>query len=197
MIVATDDERIATAVRAFGGEVALTRADHPSGTDRVAEVAAALDAAVVVNLQGDEPEIPPAYLEQVAGLLEEGDAEMATLVAPLPAGAESDHAAVKAVVADVGAARALYFSRAAVPHQRDPAGPPPARWLHLGLYAFRRDALLRWPQMRQTPLERAESLEQLRALEHGWTIRVARVEHAVPGIDTPDDYAAFVVRASS
>lgn len=191
VIVATDDEAIAAAAEAAGARGVLTRADHPSGTDRVAEAAASLDAEIIVNLQGDEPEIEPSYLARAAGLLADGAAEMATLVTPLDPALLDDPAAVKAVVAGD---RALYFSRAAVPHQRDADGPPPPRFLHLGVYAYRRDALLAWPSMPPSPLERCEKLEQLRALEAGWTIRVAQVPSATPGIDTPADYAAFVAR---
>lgn len=180
-------------MRAFGGDVAMTRADHPSGTDRIAEVARALDGIrVIVNLQGDEPEIEPGYLTQVAELLSGGD-PMATLCCPFaePADAASPDR-VKVVLGAEG--RALYFSRAQVPHQRDPGDAAPQRYLHLGLYAYTRDALLSWPDLQPTPLEQAEKLEQLRALEHGWTIRVGVVDRAAPGIDTPADYAAFVER---
>jgi len=191
VVVATDDERIATAVRAFGGDVELTRADHATGTERLAELALRRDADIYVNVQGDEPEIEPGYIEQVASLLDDGAAPMATLVCPLPEAHEQDPSVVKCVVSGN---RALYFSRALVPHQRDLGGPKPARFQHLGIYAYTKAALGAWPSLPPSPLAQAESLEQLRALEAGWTIRVGVVPTAFPGIDTPADYAAFVAR---
>lgn len=197
VIVAADDPRIADAVRSFGGKVTMTRTDHPSGTDRVAEVAASLDAPVIVNLQGDEPEIEPAYIDQLVDLMA-ADAEIpiGTLACPFPAGADpSDPNAVK-VVRDARG-RALYFSRALVPYPRDTGGRPtePRRWLlHLGIYAYRREFLLKLAKMPPTPLEQEEKLEQLRVLENGYPLAVGIVNQATIGIDTPEDYAAFVER---
>ena len=198
VIVATDDERIAVAVRAFGGEVALTRSDHPTGTDRVAEVVATLpDAAIVVNIQGDEPEISADSINHVAHLLiEDQDAPMATLATPIrDREVWLDPSCVKVVAAG---GRALYFSRASIPHHRDTepdfAADPPAALLHLGIYAYRRDFLLNYGQLPPSPLEAAEKLEQLRVLEAGLAIAVGVVAERSVGIDTPEDYRRFVAR---
>ncbi len=206
VIVATDDERIFDAVRGFGGRVVMTRGDHPSGTDRIAEVAAHIPADVIVNLQGDEPRIEPTALDLLAGLLSASTPElssearrnlcdMATLAVPI-ADRETylSPNVVKVVCDDHG--RALYFSRSPVPMVRD--GEPdfparPARFLqHLGVYAYRRDFLLRIAATLPHPLEQIEKLEQLRVLGTGGTIRVGQVEKAHRGIDTPSDYAEFV-----
>lgn len=195
VIVATDDTRIADAVRNFGGEAAMTRADHPSGTDRVAEVAAALpNAQIIVNLQGDEPEITGHALDLVVSLLEsDRDASMATLATPIhDENVYRDPSCVKVVVGRNG--RALYFSRAAIPHHRDGLPVPPIAYLHLGLYAYRRDFLLKLGTLPQTPLEKAEKLEQLRVLELGHPIAVGIVDEPSIGIDTPEDYQRFVAR---
>jgi 3-deoxy-manno-octulosonate cytidylyltransferase (CMP-KDO synthetase) len=196
VIVATDDARIAEAVRGFGGEVAMTRSDHPSGTDRVAEVAAGLPgAAVVVNLQGDEPEVSGEAIDRVVSLLEDDpEAPMATLATPIRnESIYRDPSCVKVVCARSG--RALYFSRSPIPHHRDdPAGRPILAYLHLGLYAYRRDFLLRLTALPPSPLEAAEKLEQLRVLEAGYPIAVGVVEEASVGIDTPEDYRRFVAR---
>lgn len=196
VIVATDDARIVRAVEEFGGRVVMTRADHPSGTDRIAEVAAGLDCEVVVNLQGDEPLIEPATLDLVAELLQRDPAaEMATLAVPITSQEQwRDPACVK-VVCD-GRGRALYFSRSPIPCVRD--GDPdfarrPALFLqHLGLYAYRRDFLLRLAKLPPEPLEECEKLEQLRVLAVGRSIQVGVVEHAGRGVDTPEDYERFV-----
>ena len=196
IIVATDDDRIAEAVRSFGGEAVMTRADHPSGTDRVAEVAAALpDARIVVNLQGDEPEVSDATLDRVVALLEaDPEAPMATLATPIRTEADfRNPACVKVVLSATG--RALYFSRSPIPHHRD--GNPPdgdLGLLHLGLYAYRRDFLLGLAALPPSPLEGAEKLEQLRVLEAGFPIAVGVVEEPGVGIDTPEDYRRFVDR---
>jgi 3-deoxy-manno-octulosonate cytidylyltransferase (CMP-KDO synthetase) len=198
-IVATDDLRILNAVRAFGGEAAMTRDDHPSGTDRVAEVAAALPTArIIVNLQGDEPEITAEALDRVVALLDENpDSPMATLATPIhDEPIYLDPSCVKVVIAPSG--RALYFSRSPIPRHRDgaPSGSP-LGLLHLGLYAYRRDFLLRLSTLPQSPLERAEKLEQLRVLEAGYPISVGIVDEPSVGIDTPEDYRRFVARTRS
>lgn len=198
VIVATDDERIADAVRAAGGEAALTRSDHPSGTDRVAEVADRLPGArIVVNLQGDEPEIEPEALDRVVALLDaDPTAPMATLCTPIvDRETYLDPSCVKVVTSTTG--RALYFSRRSIPCHRDgePDGTAgPIALLHLGLYAYRRDFLLRLATMPPSPLERAEKLEQLRVLEAGFPIALGVVPTAAVGIDTPEDYRRFVDR---
>ncbi|HWE40406.1 MAG TPA: 3-deoxy-manno-octulosonate cytidylyltransferase [Isosphaeraceae bacterium] len=196
ILVATDDDRVACAVREFGGEAVLTRADHPSGTDRVAEVAATLPTArIVVNLQGDEPEVSGAALDLVVQLLDDDpDAPMATLATPIRSERDyRDPSCVKVVRSRSG--RALYFSRSPIPHHRDglPADAPPAL-LHLGLYAYRRDFLLSLAKLPPSPLELAEKLEQLRVLEAGFPIAVGLVDEPSVGIDTPDDYRRFVAR---
>jgi 3-deoxy-manno-octulosonate cytidylyltransferase (CMP-KDO synthetase) len=198
VIVATDDSRIAAAVRDFGGEVALTRADHPSGTDRVAEVAARLpEAALVVNLQGDEPEISAEALDLVVDLLErDPEAPMATVATPIRSQAvHHDPSCVKVVASRRG--RALYFSRSPIPCYRDGDVPEPGgtiALLHLGLYAYRREFLLELASMAPSPLERAEKLEQLRVLEAGHPIALGIIDEPSIGIDTPEDYRRFVER---
>jgi 3-deoxy-manno-octulosonate cytidylyltransferase (CMP-KDO synthetase) len=195
VLVATDDPRIAAAVESFGGRAVMTRKDHPSGTDRVAEVAATLDVDAIVNLQADEPLIDPRSLELLARLLREDPrAEMATLAMPIASEETYLNAnCVKVVCDDSG--RALYFSRSPIPHVRDgrPDFTRPSPFLHhLGLYAYRRDALLALASLPPHALEQLEKLEQLRALGHGWTIRVGVVAHAGRGVDTPVDYERFV-----
>ena len=191
IIIATDDERIAEAARGFGAEVAMTRADHISGTDRVAEVAAGLDAELILNVQGDEPEIDPGDLDRLVQRLASTDDDMATLARPFGAHEAdllADPNAVKVVFADDG--RALYFSRSPIPHGTEPEGT----WLHLGVYAYRREALFALARAEPHPLELRERLEQLRALARGLTIGVVPTEHHGLGIDTPEDYARFIQR---
>ena len=197
LIVATDSEEIAAEVRRFGGVVERT-GEHPSGTDRLAEVARRRDRFdVLVNVQGDEPEIDPAAIDLLAAAVTETEAEMATLCAPMtdPA-AFRDPANVK-VVCDADG-RALYFSRAPIPHPREPAehpgGVPENARLHIGAYAYRREFLIRLAGLPPSRLERVEKLEQLRALEAGCTLRVCEVAAHACGVDTRDDYNAFVAR---
>ncbi len=187
VLVATDDERIAEAVAAFGGTAVMTRADHPSGTDRLAEVAARLDAELIVNLQGDEPLLDPASVDAaIAPLLADPTVTMGTLRTPLAPEEANNPNVVKVVVNLAG--DALYFSRSAVPYVRQ--GPPaPVAWRHLGLYVYRRETLLRLAKLPPTPLEQAEGLEQLRALEHGIRLHTVAVAAAAPSVDTPDDLA--------
>lgn len=197
VIVATDDDRIASAVRSFDGRVVMTRADHPTGTDRVAEVAASRDVEIVVNVQGDEPEIEPNNIDKlVRTMASQPDAPIGTLACPFPDDADpTDPNAVKVVLNARG--RALYFSRALIPYPRDDRGVPQKRgdWLlHLGIYAYRRDFLMKLADLPPTPLEQREKLEQLRAMEHGYPFAVGIVDRAPVGIDTPDDYEAFVRR---
>jgi 3-deoxy-manno-octulosonate cytidylyltransferase (CMP-KDO synthetase) len=197
VIVATDDTRIASAVDSFGGEARMTRPDHPSGTDRIAEVAAAIEADIIVNVQGDEPDIRPDLLEKLVDLLaRNNEAEMATLASRCRDINEVLTPNVVKVVFDRGG-RALYFSRSVIPFDRAAflAGetfPYQNYFKHIGVYAYRRDFLLKFPKMAQTPLEQLESLEQLRAIENGHTILVAEVDYDGRGIDTPSDYQAFV-----
>jgi 3-deoxy-manno-octulosonate cytidylyltransferase (CMP-KDO synthetase) len=195
VVVATDDERIAEACRRFGAEVALTRADHPSGTDRIAEVAAQLDCDAVVNVQGDEPLIEGFAIDAaIAALAEDGEAAIATLVHAAEPGAIADPNRVKVVLDRRG--RALYFSRSAIPFARDAAQP--RYWQHVGLYAYRRDFLLRFPSLAPTPAELAEGLEQLRALEHGFAIRCAVIEGwTSAAVDVPEDVARVEARLAA
>jgi len=192
VIVATDDGRIVQAVEGFGGEAIMTSPDHTCGTERLAEAAATLalrDEEIVVNVQGDEPDIPPACVELLVELLGSCDAPMATLAAPLPADQVQDPNKVKVVLGTDGTA--LYFSRAAIPYDRD--GSRRLDYLlHLGVYAYRAGFLKLLASLRPSPAEQAERLEQLRALENGYKIAVALVEYRGTGIDTPEDYAAFV-----
>jgi 3-deoxy-manno-octulosonate cytidylyltransferase (CMP-KDO synthetase) len=196
VVVATDDPRIEAAVSGFGGEVVMTRRDHPSGTDRVAEVARRLDADVIVNLQGDEPLIDPATLDQLADLVHEDRlADVGTLATPFTSVDQwRDPNCVKVVCDARG--RALYFSRSPIPYVRDgqpDLGAKPACFLlHLGLYAYRRDFLLHLAASPPAPLEQLEQLEQLRILAMGRPMRVALTRHAAPGVDTFADYEQFV-----
>jgi 3-deoxy-manno-octulosonate cytidylyltransferase (CMP-KDO synthetase) len=196
VIVATDDQRILEAVQSFGGEAVMTRDDHESGTDRIAEVAEKLSVDAVLNLQGDEPQFEPAGLSQLAELLRSDEhCSVATLATPIRSREiYLSPNAVKVVLDDHG--RALYFSRSPIPYVRD--GDPdfdetPARFLlHLGVYAYRRDVLLKLAATPPHPLEKLEKLEQLRVLAQGGRILVGVIPHAHRGVDTPEDYAAFV-----
>ena len=187
-IVATDDERIASAVARFGGVARLTSATHRSGTDRIAEVAGDLACDIVVNLQGDEPLIEPAMIERVIEPFADPAVVMSTLrhVMTDPEEIASPH--VVKVVVDCDD-NALYFSRLPLPHVRDPHASPGAvrSYKHIGIYGYRRDFLLALAKLPPTPLELAESLEQLRALEHGFRIRTPETTFDSIGVDTPED----------
>ena len=187
VVVLTDDDRVVAAVRSFGGEVLLTSPAHPSGTDRCAEAAGVLDAEVLVNLQADEPLIDPRDLGRLAEAAAAADTDLATLGHPFAGPrALADPNAVKAIVAPDGFA--LDFRREAP----DPA-PAGAEVLHhLGIYAWRRERLLAFAALAPSPRERAERLEQLRAVEAGWRIRVLVSARPAFGIDTPEDYEAFL-----
>jgi 3-deoxy-manno-octulosonate cytidylyltransferase (CMP-KDO synthetase) len=188
VIVATDDGRIAAACRSFGARTILTRGDHPTGTDRIAEVAADLDDEVVVNIQGDEPTIEGFVIDAaVEALAAAPDVPMATVVHEATTGASADPNRVKVVLDRRG--NALYFSRSPIPAQRDREAALRI-WQHVGLYAYRRSFLLDFVGLAPTPAERAEQLEQLRALEHGFPIRCAVVEgwESLP-VDVPEDVA--------
>lgn len=202
VLVATDDARVRDAVAAFGGRAVMTSPDHASGTDRIAEVARGIDCQIVVNVQGDEPTLDPASIDgAVAPLLDDPTVEMATLCTPIRDEAVArDPNTVKVVCDRRGFA--LYFSRARIPHYRDTGAagaddsgpgtrdPRPVLWhKHLGLYAYRREVLLRLAVLAPTALELAERLEQLRALEHGIRIVVVETEHDAIGVDVPADIA--------
>ena len=198
--VAADHEEIAAAVRAFGGQVLLTSPDCASGTDRVAEIARQMpEVEIFVNVQGDEPELSGGAIDLVIDLLaRDPGAVMATLATPIRSRRQlEDPACVKVVFDRTG--RALYFSRSPIPHARQwddnlLTAEPAAFHQHIGLYAYRRDFLLRVAEIPRTPLERLENLEQLRVLESGYSIAVGVVNEPTIGIDTPEDYRAFVER---
>ncbi|BCR05496.1 3-deoxy-manno-octulosonate cytidylyltransferase [Desulfuromonas versatilis] len=193
VIVATDDERIRQAVQAFGGEVQMTRSDHPTGTDRLAEVAARIETDIVVNVQGDEPLIDPRMIDMaVEPLTTDPSIPMGTLKTPIASVEEFLNPNVVKVVTD-REGFALYFSRAPIPHPRDFADGLQEQFQelqackHIGLYVYRRDFLLAYPGLPVTPLENLEKLEQLRALEHGHKIRVVETSLSSLGVDTPED----------
>lgn len=187
VLVATDDARIRAAVEGFGGEVVLTRREHRTGTDRIAEVAAALDAEVIVNVQGDLPLLDPDMVAAaVAPLRDDAGLPMATISAPLRTRAERDDPNVVKVVTDRDG-HALYFSRSPLPYHRDGGVAADLGRKHIGLYVYRRDFLLRFAALPPTPLEQAEQLEQLRALEWGVRIKVIAVDGASIEVDTPRD----------
>ncbi|HLM98378.1 MAG TPA: 3-deoxy-manno-octulosonate cytidylyltransferase [Bryobacteraceae bacterium] len=202
VIIATDDQRIYEEARDFGAPVRMTSPDHLSGTDRVAEVASADTAELVVNVQGDEPLIDPGAIDAaILPLLDEPSIPMGTLKKRIEDPCEVDDPNVVKVVTD-RFENAIYFSRATIPYPRDKAegkakdkrqkakgksGDEPVHYKHIGLYVYRRDFLLRYPELPVGPLERAERLEQLRALENGHKIRVVETEYESVGVDTPED----------
>jgi len=201
VVIATDSQEIADVVHSFGGHAELT-GQHPSGTDRIAEVTRRCfpDADAIVNLQGDEPELDPAVVAALVREIRSSSCQMATVAAPMTSAAMVRDPGCVKVVTDING-RALYFSRSPIPFSRDIPiedhfrDGEMAPWLlHVGLYAYRRDFLLRLTSMPPSPLEQLEKLEQLRALQSGASIAVAVVNHAASGIDTLEDYAAFVAR---
>jgi 3-deoxy-manno-octulosonate cytidylyltransferase (CMP-KDO synthetase) len=186
VIIATDDDRVYAVARDFGARVRMTRSDHLSGTDRVAEVASAEDVEIVVNIQGDEPLISPDAIDAaILPLVHEPDLVMGTLKKRIEDPREiTDPNVVKVVTNRSG--DAVYFSRCAIPFAREPDGGTPY-FKHIGLYVYRRDFLLAYPELPVGPLEAAERLEQLRALENGFSIRVVETEYESLGVDTPQD----------
>ncbi len=194
VLIAADDERFVAAAETFGAVCVLTGADHQSGTDRIAEAVAEVEADIVINVQGDEPNIDPAHIDQLATLLlENPDVPMATLATPLHRAEQvADPNIVKAIVDT--RRRAIYFSRCPIPYDRGRAGVGPAEQhlRHIGIYAYRKDFLLTLTTLPQTPLEKLEKLEQLRVIENGFPILVGIVEDTSEGIDTPEQYTAFV-----
>jgi 3-deoxy-manno-octulosonate cytidylyltransferase (CMP-KDO synthetase) len=188
ILIATDDERIRQAVERFGGSVVMTRTDHSSGTDRLAEAANDLDSdTLVINVQGDEPMIEPGVIDQAITAARLKDADIVTLMTPLDPSEADDPNRVKVVADRKG--NALYFSRSKIPSTG-------TTFLHIGLYAYRVRFLKLFTKLGPTPLEQAERLEQLRALEHGFRIRVVEVESASWGIDTPEDLERYVALRS-
>ena len=196
VIIAADDEKIVTAAKSFGADCVLTSVEHKSGTDRIAEAVADFNADIIVNIQADEPEIDPAYIDKVAKLLVDNpDYPMSTLAAPCKTAADVANPNIVKVITDSNG-KAIYFSRSPIPYDRESGGIGDVKQYlrHLGIYAYRRDFLLKITKLPQTPLEKIEKLEQLRAIENGYGILVGKVEHTTDGIDTPEQYAEFVKR---
>jgi 3-deoxy-manno-octulosonate cytidylyltransferase (CMP-KDO synthetase) len=196
IIIAADDERVVTAAESFAAECVLTSVEHQSGTDRIAEAVADTDVDIVVNLQADEPEMDPKNIDYLAELLMKNpDYPMATLAAEFKTARQvADPNIVKVVLDRNGGA--IYFSRCPIPYDRERAGIGEVKQYlrHIGIYAYRKDFLLKITSLPQTPLEKFEKLEQLRAIENGYPILVGKVEHTCDGIDTPEQYAEFVKR---
>jgi 3-deoxy-manno-octulosonate cytidylyltransferase (CMP-KDO synthetase) len=191
VMIATDDERILSAATSFGASTVLTGRQHRSGTERAAEVAAGLEADIIVNLQGDEPLVDPGLIDTlVETLAKEPENKVATAAYRLDEpGAAADPNLVKVILDNKG--NALYFSRSCLPYYQNESAER-IYFGHVGIYAYRRDFLLKLTKLEETPLEVAEKLEQLRVLEHGHRIKVVITEHANIGIDTREDYDRFV-----
>ena len=189
LVVATDDDRIFQAVAAFGGHAVMTSVDHPTGTDRLAEAAADMDAEIVVNIQGDEPLVEPQVIDAaVRPLVADPSIPMGTLMVRITDPADlHDPNVVKVVVDQQGFA--LYFSRALIPYARERDSTKVGYYYHPGLYVYRKEFLLTYASLPPTPLEQTEKLEQLRALEHGYRIKVVETHHRPIGVDTPQDLA--------
>ena len=196
VIIAADDERVAAAAESFGAECVLTSPEHKSGTDRIAEAVVDIDVDIVVNLQADEPEIEPANIDYLAQLLiDNPDYPMATLAADFQNAEQIANDNIVKVITDCNN-KAIYFSRSVIPYDREKAGVGDVRnyLRHIGIYAYRKEFLLKITALPQTPLEKLEKLEQLRAIENGYPILVGKVEHICDGIDTPQQYDEFVKR---
>ncbi len=194
VIVATDDQRIVQALKPFGTIVTMTAPEHQSGTDRIWQVVREWPGELIVNVQGDEPEIEPETIDALVERMESSADDMATAATPFPRGADpADPNLVKVVISQDG--HALYFSRAAIPFRREQESTSNAAYyLHLGVYAYRWEFLQDFVSWPPSPLEQTEKLEQLRALDHGRSIYVLKVARATHGIDTPQQYEAFVKR---
>ncbi|MCI0499717.1 MAG: 3-deoxy-manno-octulosonate cytidylyltransferase [Planctomycetales bacterium] len=195
-LIAADDRRVLDACRSFGAPCVMTSVEHQSGTDRIAEAVANLDVDIIVNLQADEPEIDPAYIDRVAGLLiDNPKASMATLLAPFETADDVANPNIVKCVTD-RAGRAIYFSRSVIPYDRQAGGIGAVEnyLRHLGIYAYRKDFLMTFTSLAPGFLEQREKLEQLRAIENSYTILTARVEKAWDGVDTEEQYHAFVKR---
>jgi 3-deoxy-manno-octulosonate cytidylyltransferase (CMP-KDO synthetase) len=185
VIVATCDQEIIDKVQAFGGEAVMTSAKHRSGTDRLAEVATGIDADIIVNVQGDEPSIDPESIDAAVEPFEEDpELVMTSLMVPITSEAARDPNLVKVVVGTDN--QALYFSRSPIPYERNPIEGR-SIYGHVGLYAYTKSFLLKFASLESTPLERSESLEQLRALEHGYSIKMVEIADRPLGVDTPED----------
>ena len=196
VIIAADDQKVAAAAKTFGAECILTSPEHKSGTDRIAEAVSDMDVEIVVNLQADEPEIDPDNIDYLARLLiENPHCQMATLAADFQNAQQVANPNIVKVIIDRND-KAIYFSRAPIPYDREKSGVGNVQQYlrHLGIYAYRKEFLLKITALPQTPLEKIEKLEQLRAIENGFDILVGKVEHTCDGIDTPQQYAEFVAR---
>jgi len=203
VIIAADDERVAAAANSFGAECVLTSVEHKSGTDRIAEAVADMDVEIVLNLQADEPEIDPENIDYLAELLiktqnsklKTQNYGMATLAADFQNAEQIADPNIVKVITDCNN-KAIYFSRAPIPYNREKSGVGNVQQYlrHIGIYAYRRGFLLKITALPQTPLEKIEKLEQLRAIENGFDILVGKVKHTCDGIDTPQQYAEFVKR---
>ncbi|MHC4271076.1 MAG: 3-deoxy-manno-octulosonate cytidylyltransferase, partial [Planctomycetota bacterium] len=191
-----DDERIVEAVQSFGAECVMTSKDHQSGTDRIAEAVKEIDVDIVINIQADEPQIDPENIDFLGRLLtEHPNALMATLAADFSEAQQISDANIVKVITD-NSGRAIYFSRSPIPYDREIKGIGPIEnyLRHIGTYAYRKDFLMEITKLPQTKLEKIEKLEQLRAIENGFSILVGKVKHTADGIDTPEQYAEFVKR---
>lgn len=197
VFIATDSELVADACKEFGAPCVMTSDKHRSGTDRIAEAVADIDTDIIINVQGDEPEIDPNSIDILANLLMENpEVPMATLVTKISDESQLADSNVVKVVLDNNS-RAIYFSRSPMPFNRDKGkADVELAYRHLGIYAYRKDFILEITSQPQTPLEKAESLEQLRAIENGYPILAGKVSHHCEGIDTAEQYAAFVKRYS-
>ena len=196
VLIAADSEKVMQACQSFNANCVMTSAKHKCGTDRIAEAVAEMDADIIVNVQADEPEIDPSHIDYVAKLLLENDqADMATLVTGFESQEQVANPNVVKCITDCNG-RAIYFSRSPIPYSRQNGGigDVDSYLWHIGIYAYRRAFLGEITKKTQTPLEISESLEQLRAIEYGYTIMTGKVEHKCEGIDTSEQYAAFVKR---
>ncbi len=196
VIIAADDQRIAAAAETFGAECILTSTEHKSGTDRIAEAVKDMDVEIVINLQADEPEIDPQSIDYLAELLVKNpDYQMATLATDFQTAEQIADPNIVKVIIDSNDC-AIYFSRAPIPYDREESGVGKVQQYlrHIGIYAYRRDFLLKITALPQAKLEKIEKLEQLRAIENGFPILVGKVKHVCDGIDTPQQYAEFVKR---
>jgi 3-deoxy-manno-octulosonate cytidylyltransferase (CMP-KDO synthetase) len=197
-LIATDDQRVKDACAEFRGDCVMTSAAHQSGTDRIAEAVADIEADIIVNLQADEPEIDPSYIDRVAGLLVgNSDASMATLLAPFETADDVSNPNIVKCITDI-TGKAIYFSRSVIPYDRNAGGVAEVGCYkrHLGIYAYRKDFLMEYTSLKPSFLEQCEKLEQLRAIENGYTILTDMVDTAWDGVDTEEQYQAFVRRLS-
>jgi len=199
VIIAADDKKIADAAASFGAQCIMTSTDHKSGTDRIAQAVADIDTGIIINIQADEPEIDPQNIDALAKLLTDNpDCPMATLAADFQTPQQITDPNIVKVITNCNG-RTIYFSRSPIPYDRETASTGNIKLYlrHIGIYAYRKDFLLKITSLPQTPLEKTEKLEQLRAIENGFEILVGKVRHSCDGIDTPQQYADFVARYSN